>query len=142
MLGGHGQEVGDRPRSGVQPAEAALPREELDAGHELASEKFDVESDVDLAVVGGHHQHRARWEAFDQVGHQPVTNPELGVVSVSEAAAVGDLVDAVVVGVDEGLTGTGQSVDLHRERREHLVAVERGVPEMDGGEAGPTELVL
>ena len=65
--------------------------------------------------------------SLDHVGHQPVDGPQLGVVVGPEAAAVGHLVDAVVVGVDEGLALTEQPADLEGQRRGHLVAAEGGV---------------
>ena len=80
--------------------------------------------------------------SVDEVAHQAVDRPQLGVVAVAEPAAVGHLVDAVVVGVDERLAGAHQPVDLDRERRRDLVAVQRRVAEVGGGEAGAAELVL
>ena len=62
-------------------------------------------ADVDLAVIGGDEQRRARREHVEQVADEPVGGTQLGVVELAEAALVGDLVDAVVVGVDERLAG-------------------------------------
>ena len=70
------------------------------------------------------------------------TATQLGVVVVAEPVAVGHLVDAVVVGVDEGLAGPQEAPDLDGQRRRDPVAVQRRVPEVGGGEAGAPELVL
>ena len=49
------------------------------------------------AAPGGQH--------VEQVADEPVGGAQLGVVVLAEAVLVGDLVDAVVVGVDERLAG-------------------------------------
>ena len=66
-------------------------------------------ADVDLAVVGGDQQRgtgRERPRAGRPTRRSAPT--QLGVVVLAEPVLVGDLVDAVVVGVDERLAGGEQ----------------------------------
>ena len=77
----------------------------------------DVRADVDLSVVGDHEQRRAGRERFEHVGDEPVGGAQLGLVVLAEAALVGDLVDAAVVGVHEAFAGRELVADLDRHRR-------------------------
>ena len=93
-------------------------------------------------MVGRHQQDGPRGKSGDQVGDEAVDRDELGVVVVPEAVSVGDLVDAVVVGVDERLAGLQPVPDLDRKRRRDPVVEEGGGAEVCGGEAGAGEVDL
>ena len=126
-FGGGRSQVAGRPGTGVQPAEPALAGHEVDHGHDVAAEQLDLgptsiwpwSAVTTRTAPGG--------SSVDQVGHQAVDGPQLGVVELAEPAAVGHLVDAVVVGVDEGLALAQQPADLDGQRREDLVPVQGGV---------------
>ena len=85
-------------------------------------------------VIGGDHQGGAARQHRQQVGNHPVDGSQLGVVVLAEAELVGDLVDAVVVGVDEQFARSDRSPDLDRQRR-------RGPPSLltAAGLVGPSE---
>ena len=70
----------------------------------------------------------------EHVGHEAVGRPQLVVVEVAQTLGVGDLVDALVVGVDERRPGRGQAA--HRGDQTGL-----GVPamELDLAEVGRRE---
>ena len=53
-------------------------------------------------------------QRLEHVADEAVGGAQLGVVVLAEAALVGDLVDAAVVGVHEALTGRSRSPDLDR----------------------------
>ena len=69
---------------GVEPTETALAGQKPHHGHGVAPEQLHLGAHVDLAVVGGDHQDGARGQFSDQVGHQPVDGPQLGIVEVAE----------------------------------------------------------
>ena len=79
-------------------------------------------ADLDLAVVGGDEQRRPGNEDVEDVADDAVGGAQLGVVEVAEAAFVGGLVDAPVVGVHEALPGAQLATDLHGDRRRGPVA--------------------
>ena len=76
-----------------------------------------LRADVHLAVVGDHHQRRTGRQRLEDVADEAIDGAQLGVVERSEPALVGDLVEAVVVGVDERLTGGELVADLDRDAR-------------------------
>jgi len=89
--------------AGVQPPEPALARLVRDVGGDLGMEVDQVVAHVDLPVVGRDHERGIGRERGQHLGHQLVGGGQLGVVVVAQAVLMGDLVDAVVVRVDEGL---------------------------------------
>ena len=125
---------------GVQPAEAGLARLCLRAVEHRAVDLDQTLGAVHQTVVGYGHHRRSLGEDGEQVGHQPVAGPQLGVVVLPEAVLVGHDVEALVVGVDEGLPRGQQVPHLHREARQHLVAEAAGVAQV--GAAEPRLAVL
>ena len=85
---------------------------------------------------------RPRGAAVDQVGHQAVDGPQLGVVVARRVRCRGPPCRCRRSRRRRTARPREQATHLERQRREHPVAVERGVPEMGGGEAGAPEVVL
>ena len=106
-------------RSGVQPAEPGLATQHDRLLRQPLVDRCGPRSHLDLAVVGGHGQHRPTRQHLEQVSHHAVHGDQLGVVIGSEAAYVGDLVDPLVVGVDERLPCGQQAPHLDRQARRH-----------------------
>ena len=77
--------VGARPR--VQPAEPALTAEQRHVLHDLGPEHLDRAADVDLPMVGGHHEHRTGRQHVEHVAHQPVGGAQLVVVVLPSPSA-------------------------------------------------------
>ncbi len=128
------------PRTGVEPAEAPLARLEGHVPGDVAVQLDDVVAHVDLAVVGGDHQRRPGRELGDEVAHQAVGVGQLGVVVLAEAVLVGDLVDALVVGVDERLTGAQQVAHVDEHGGGDAVAVVPHATQVGPGEARAREV--
>ncbi len=123
---GRVEQVGGGAGPGVQPAEPALARDAARTRPMISRPRSSSRGPTSIwpwsavttrtapvGQLGGH------------VGHHPVDRPELGVVVLAETAGVGHLVDAVVVGVDEGLALADEPADLDGQGRGHPVAVQR-----------------
>jgi hypothetical protein len=118
-VGGAGrlQQIIGCSRTGVEPPEAALPRHVPRQLEHVVGRRAIVGADVDLTVVGCDEQRRV----VDQLGanlfDDVISGTELGFVVRTEAAFVGDLVDAVVVRVDQRLAGSQQLPDRDGQAR-------------------------
>ena len=93
----------------MEPAEPALPADEGHAIHDLGPEHLDGAAHLHLPVVGRDHQRASGREHVEHVTDQPVGGPQLVVVEIAQPLGVGDLVDALVVGVDERRPGRRQT---------------------------------
>ena len=142
VRGGRLEQVAGVAGPGVEPTEPALARLEVDVGHDLGGRGDDAIAHVDLAVVGGDDQDRARWQHLEDVGDEAVDRVELGVVELVEPVLVGDLVDALVVGVDERLARRSSWATSVTERGGDPPAGEAGAVEVGQREAGVAELGL
>ena len=69
----------------VQPAEATLAADQGDVLHDLGPEHLDRAAHVDLAVVGGHDEHRPGREHVEHVADEAVDGAQLVVVVLARA---------------------------------------------------------
>ena len=117
-VGSRSEDIPVTTRLGVQPAETALTRH-------LTAQRCRRQGQIKFAVgarhqtvIGGNYQGGAARQHRQQIGNHPVNGSQLGVVVLAEAELVGDLVDAVVVGVDERFACSDRSPNFDRQRRQ------------------------
>ena len=98
-----------RAGTDVQPAKAPLAADQRHALHDLGAEHLDGAADLHLPVIGGDDEHGPRREHVEHVTDEAVGRTQLVVVVLTEPLGVGDLVDALVVGVHKGLPAVANS---------------------------------
>ena len=132
-----------RPTPRVQVAEASVTRHHVDHRAELGEIDPVVALEMDLAVIRGDEQRRARRQHREQIGDEPIRELELArVVAVVQSELVRDVVDARVVRVHEPLARRDQPGAVLDEHRGRIPTGEARTAQVRVGEAAVAELRL
>ena len=124
------QQLGGRAAPGMEPPETALAGLHRTQRQQARARLDHTVPDIDLSVIGRHQQRRSVGQRLEHITDEPIGGTQLGLVIVAEAALVGDLVDAAVVGIHEPFAALKQAPDLDRHRRRGTPADRHRAPQV------------